>query len=98
MPCQKEPSARMVFRCIFLGEKAIIKYITKKAQGSFFPLKSYSKKTLRKNVPKSARKHKRNAPWASYNITYIELIQHGRRIGKKVYWNARDHLRHLNLI
>ena len=24
------------------------------AQGSFFPLQSYSKKTLRKNVPKSA--------------------------------------------
>ena len=31
------------------------------AQGSFFPLQYYSKKTLRKNVPKSARKYKRNA-------------------------------------
>ena len=30
------------------------------AQGSFFPLQSYSKKTLRKNVPKSVRKYKRN--------------------------------------
>ena len=30
------------------------------AQGSFFPLQSYSKKTLRKNVPKSAQKYKRN--------------------------------------
>ena len=30
------------------------------AQGSFFPLQSYFKKTLRKNVPKSARKYKRN--------------------------------------
>ena len=30
------------------------------AQGSFSPLQSYSKKTLRKNVPKSARKYKRN--------------------------------------
>ena len=30
------------------------------AQGSFFPLPSYSRKTLRKNVPKSARKYKRN--------------------------------------
>ena len=30
------------------------------AQGSLFPLQSYSKKTLRKNVPKSARKYKRN--------------------------------------
>ena len=29
------------------------------AQGSFFPLQSYSKKTLRKNVPKNARKYKR---------------------------------------
>ena len=26
----------------------------------FFPSQSYSKKTLRKNVPKSARKYKRN--------------------------------------
>ena len=30
------------------------------AQGSFFPLQSYSKKTLRKNVPESARKYKQN--------------------------------------
>ena len=30
------------------------------AQGSFFPLQCYSKKTLRKNVPKSARKYKLN--------------------------------------
>ena len=30
------------------------------AQGSYFPLESYPKKTLRKNVPKSARKYKRN--------------------------------------
>ena len=36
----------MVFHCIFLGKKAII--ITSHpnaAQGSFFPLESYSKKT-----------------------------------------------------
>ena len=26
-----------------------------------------------------------HAPCASYNTPYIELIQHGRRIGKKVY-------------
>ena len=37
------------------------------AQGSFFPLESYSKKTLRKNVPKSARKYKRNAPMPPYD-------------------------------
>ena len=24
--------------------------------------------------------------WASYNTPKIELIQYGRRIGKKVYW------------
>ena len=30
------------------------------AQGSFFPLQSYSKKPLRKHVPESARKYKRN--------------------------------------
>ena len=29
------------------------------AQGSFTPLQSYSKKVLRKNVPKSAQKYKR---------------------------------------
>ena len=40
------------------------------AQGSFSPLQSYSKKTLRKNVPRSARKYKQNVlvqPGASYN-------------------------------
>ena len=26
-----------------------------------------------------------HAPWASYNTPQIELIQYGRRIGKKVY-------------
>ena len=35
-------------------------YIQTRYKGSFFPLQSYSKKTLRKNVPKSARKYKRN--------------------------------------
>ena len=61
-------------------------YLPRGAQRSFFPLQPYSKKTLRKNVPESTRKYKRNAPWASYNTPYIELIQYGRRIGKKVYW------------
>ena len=37
------------------------------AQGSFFSLQSYSKKTLRKNVPKSARKYNRiNSIWPPY--------------------------------
>ena len=30
------------------------------AQRSFFPLQSYSKKTVRENVPKSAQKYKQN--------------------------------------
>ena len=39
------------------------------AQGSFSPLQSYSKKTLRKNVPKCA-----HAPWASHNTPQINSI------------------------
>ena len=38
----------------------IIFLILNTAQGSFYPLQSYSKKTLRKNVLKSARKYTRN--------------------------------------
>ena len=39
------------------------------AQGSFSPLQSYSKKTLRKNVPKRSKIQTKcaHAPWASYN-------------------------------
>ena len=29
-----------------------------------------------------------HAPWASYNTPQIELIQYGRRIGKKVYYSS----------
>ena len=57
----------------------------------FFPLQSFSRKT-----EKLARKARVNtdssildrphAPWASHNTPQIQLIQHGRRIGKKVYW------------
>ena len=51
----------------------------------FFPLQSYYKKTLRKNVSKSARKYKRNVLMpTSYNTPEIKLIQYGRRMGKKV--------------
>ena len=28
-----------------------------------------------------------HTPWASYNTPSIELIQYGRRTGKKVYWS-----------
>ena len=46
---------------------------------------------LRKLYEKMSRKHSKiqtkcaHAPWASYNTPLIELIQYGRRIGKKVY-------------
>ena len=49
----------MVFDCIFLGKMAII-ITSKRGTRIFFPITTYSKKTLRKNVPKSARKYKRN--------------------------------------
>ena len=69
----------MVFHCIFLGKKAII--ITSK-QGTriFFPLESYSKKTLRKNVPKSGPKYKRNVimpprhPIILLKLNWIEFL------------------------
>ena len=64
------------------------------AQGSFFPLESYSKKTLRKNVPKSARKYKRNVlmpPGHPIIILEIKSIQYGRRIGKKVFITTTMH-------
>ena len=49
------------------------------AQGSFFPLQSDSKKTLKKKCPEKRSKiQTKCAP-------QIELIQYGRRIGKKVY-------------
>ena len=53
------------------------------AQGPFFPLQSYSKKTLRKNVPKSARKYKQNVLMPPGHP--IILFKCGRRTGKKVY-------------
>ena len=49
-----------VFHRIVLGKKAIRLLHPNTAQGSFIPLQSYSKKTLGKNVPKSARKYKGN--------------------------------------
>ena len=41
------------------------------AQGSFFPLQSYSKKTLRKNVLKSVRKYKRNVLMPSGHLIIL---------------------------
>ena len=43
-------------------EKGDHYYIQTRQKDLFFPFKSYSKKILRKNVPKSARKYKRNVP------------------------------------
>ena len=57
----------MVFHCTFLGKKAIIITSTPKL-GPFFPLQFYSKKTLRKNVQKSARKYKRNVLMAAVSV------------------------------
>ena len=41
-------------------EKGDHYYIQTQQKDLFFPLQPYSKKTLRENVPKSARKYKRN--------------------------------------
>ena len=41
-------------------EKGDHYYIQTRHKDLFFPLQSYCKKTLRKNVPKSAPKYKRN--------------------------------------
>ena len=61
----------------------IIFLILNTAQGSFYPLQSYSKKTLRKNVLKSARKYTRNVLMPPGHP--IILFKCGRRTGKKVY-------------
>ena len=50
----------MVFHCMFLGKTEAIIITSKQGTRIFFPLQSYSKKALRKNVPESARKYKRN--------------------------------------
>ena len=47
------------FTVYFSGKRQSLLHPTI-AQGFFSPLESYSKKTLRQNVPKSARKYKRN--------------------------------------
>ena len=47
------------FTVYFSGKKQSLLHPTI-AQGFFSPLESYSNKTLRQNVPKSARKYKRN--------------------------------------
>ena len=47
--------------CVYFSGKRRSLLHQNTAQGSFFPLQSYSKKGLRENaLPKSARKYKRN--------------------------------------
>ena len=38
------------------------------------------------------------APWASYNTPKTQLIQYGRRIGKKVYCSRWQTVQSLNVI
>ena len=45
---------------MFLGKTEAIIITSKQGTRIFFPLQSYSKKALRKNVQESARKYKRN--------------------------------------
>ena len=65
------------------------------AQGSSLPLQCYSKKTLRKALKNTnkkntnAQKYKRNVlmpPGHPIILLKSNLIQYGRRIGKKVYY------------
>ena len=82
----------MVFHCIFLGEKAII-ITSKHGTRNFFPITIlFYKENSKKKCPEKRSKIQTkcaHAPWASYNTPQIELIQYGRRIGKKVYYWMR---------
>ena len=82
----------MVFHCIFLGEKAII-VTSKHGTRNFFPITIlFYKENSKKKCPEKRSKIQTkcaHAPWASYNTPQIELIQYGRRIGKKVYYWKR---------
>ena len=75
-----------------MGKKILVPYLD--VIMIAFSLQSYSKKTLRKNVPKRARKYKRNVlmpPWHPIILLKSNyVIQYGRRIGKKVYWTTRS--------
>ena len=84
--------AKRQLRCIFLGKKAII--ITSKhgttiffSHYNLFPEKLKEKLARKALVNTEASISDRShAPWASHNTPSIQLIQYGRRIGKKVYW------------
>ena len=84
------------FQCIFLWKKAIV--ITSKHGTTIFF--SHYNLFLGKLKEKLARKARINtdasmwdrahAPWASHNTNFIQLIQYGRRIGKKVYCTEKQ--------
>ena len=60
----------IMFHCIFLGKKGDHYYIQTRQKDLFFPLQSYSKKTLRKKCPEKRSKIQTkcaHALWASYN-------------------------------
>ena len=63
------------------------------AQGSFFLLQSYSKKNLRKSVPRSARNYKRNAlmpPGHPIILLKSNLFNMVAVSVKKVYSHSRE--------
>ena len=71
-------------------EKGDHYYIQTRHKDLFFPLQSYSKKTLRKNVRNVAENTNEmcSCPRASYNTPLMALIQYGRHISKKVYYGC----------
>ena len=83
----------MVFQCIFLGKKPII-ITSKYGRRIFFPITILFWENFTKTCPEKRSKIQTtcaHAPWASYNTPWIQLIQYGRRIGKKVYWYRPAH-------
>ena len=59
----------------------------------FFPITILFKENFKKKYPENRSKiqtKRAHAPWASHNTPKIELIQYGRRIGKKVYFKIRS--------
>ena len=83
--------AKRELQCIFLAKKAIT--ITFKhgmtilfSRGNLFLGKLKEKLAWKACVNTDASiSDSAHAPWASHNTPYIQLIQYGRRIGKKVY-------------
>ena len=90
--------AKRELQCIFLGKKAIITIFKHGTTIFFFRLQPFSRKKKKKrekkrkacvNTDASILDHPHAPlpppPWTPHNTPYIQLIQHGCRIGKKVY-------------